>query len=320
MLAYSHLQVFVATSREAVPPACKRYISVDGSVPGAATTWDHHVTGELINLRAMPPTFDASGYDGVGTTLADTDALASIVAVMAGGRSRLPERVLRILEAASHRCDHLAPLPGVPADVDHLARGLHGFVSDALAHVAAEQKSTELGRLCQLVANRVDHGEPLPFDTTTEDDNRRRAAELDDASRITRRQHVAVIDVRGQKPVAPEALYERISSPVAVIVADHDAGGVTYTVGVNPFVDDRPRSLAPALSALARAEHTHGSPALAPTPTPGAENWGGRATVFGSPWNYGSRLTVDRVVAIIEQTIFQEPEPRSRHATAGRVQ
>ena len=75
------LPCFVATRREDVPVGLVRYVSVDGSVPGAAVTWDHHVTGECINLDAMPETFDACGFDGVGTTLADLDAAASAVAV-----------------------------------------------------------------------------------------------------------------------------------------------------------------------------------------------------------------------------------------------
>lgn len=64
------------------------------------------------------------------------------------------------------------------------------------------------------------------------------------------------------------------------------------------------RHFGPALRALARAEHAHGPPALAPDPVPGAENWGGRATVFGSPWNYGSRLEPAEVAGIVERALF----------------
>jgi hypothetical protein len=303
VLPFRDLAVFVATTRDSVPAFCTRYLSVDGSVPGAAVTWDHHVTGELINLMAMPDAFDAGGYDGVGTTLADTDALASIVAVMAGGKALLPPRVRAIFEAASHRCDHLSPLPGVGGDVDELCRGLHGFVSDALARVGHAEKSAELERLCRIVVARIERGEPLPHDTSTYDENRRRAAQIDAAGRILRGDLVTVIDVRGEKSLAPEAVYERVSSPIALIVADHEAGGPRYTVGVNPFAAARPADLRPALAALARAEYSHRAPAREPTPRPGAENWGGRATVFGSPWNYGSRLGVAEVVAIIERSI-----------------
>ena len=80
-------------------------------------------------------------------------------------------------------------------------------------------------------------------------------------------------------------------------------GGLRYTVGTNPFVADRPRDLLAALSALAAAEHGHGPPALSPVPAAGNETWGGRKTVFGSPWNYGSRLTVDEVLALLAATL-----------------
>src|SRR5512134_889990 len=107
MLPNGHLVVFVATRLEEVPAGCTRYLSVDGSVPGHALRWDHHVTGERINLEAMPDVIDARDYDGVGTTLADADALASVVAVLLGGKERIPAGARGVLESASFWCDHL---------------------------------------------------------------------------------------------------------------------------------------------------------------------------------------------------------------------
>jgi hypothetical protein len=60
-----------------------------------------------------------------------------------------------------------------------------------------------------------------------------------------------------------------------------------------------PRDLRQSLEALALAEFAHGAPVVLPRRGPGSENWGGRATVFGSPWNFGSRLTPADVVAIV---------------------
>jgi hypothetical protein len=91
--------------------------------------------------------------------------------------------------------------------------------------------------------------------------------------------------------------------PVALLVHARPDGAVAYTIGVNPFVEPPLASITPALVALAAAEHRHGPPCLAPDPVPGAENWGGRATVFGSPWNYGSRLRPDEVLAICEEAL-----------------
>lgn len=296
------LCVFVATSREEVPSGCRRYASVDGSVPGAVVTWDHHRTGEPINLDAMPDVVDVAGLDGVGTTLADTDALVSVVAVLLGGKARLPPGVRTVFEAASHRCDHLAAHPRVDRAADEAGLGLHRFVTEALGAAPREAVSGTFAGLCRDLAGVVREGRPLP--RAADSGSRSRDAErLDAEGRIRRREMVAVIDLRGRDPVPPDAIYARVGRPVGIFVADHRKGGVVYTVGVNPFVRNAPADLTPALAALARAEFSHGPPALAPTPLPGSENWGGRATVFGSPWNYGSRLAPDEVAAIVEAAI-----------------
>lgn len=299
-LPHRDLRVFIATRREDVPAGCVRYLSVDGSVPGAALTWDHHVTGEAINLDAMPPVIDPSGFDGVGTTLADTDALASVVAVMAGGASRLPARALDVLRAASHRCDHLRAHPALDPEADRLGRGLVGWVDEGLSRSG---HGSVFPRLCGEVADAIAAGAPLPYSTASADAMAARAEALDARGRIQRGARVAVIDLRGEAPLAPEAWYARVTSPVGVAVEDHRDGGTRYTVGLNPFVDGPVRDLRPCLAALAAAEFAKGPPARHPTPRPGSENWGGRATVFGSPWNYGSRLRPEEVVALLEATL-----------------
>ncbi|MEI7892467.1 MAG: hypothetical protein WCI05_05220, partial [Myxococcales bacterium] len=294
------LCVFVATRLEDVPAGCLRYASVDGSVPGAVVTWDHHVTGEAINLDAMPKVISPDrldGLDGVGTTLADTDALASVVAVLLQGS--IPVQVRSVLEAASYRCDHLKKHPGVSAEDDLLGRELHGYVSDRLATAGAD-RSSRFGSLCHEVLEAVVRGDALPFDRSTEERNLARVAKLDAAGRIRRGQRVGIVDLRGEGGVAVEALYTRIIEPVALIVGDHVNGGRRYTVGVNPGAEHGPTTLEPCLIALAALEFSHGAPALRAEPTPGAENWGGRRTVFGSPWNYGSRLDIDEVVQVFE--------------------
>jgi hypothetical protein len=109
---------------------------------------------------------------------------------------------------------------------------------------------------------------------------------------------VVVVDKRGQGGIDPAALLSLDTSPVAVWVDDHKAGGLRYTVGVNPNAAAPPDDVRPALRALAAAEFAHGAPALAATPGTASENWGGRQAVFGSPWNYGSRLAPDEVVRL----------------------
>ncbi len=298
-IPFCELHVFVATRASDALSVCHRYFSVDGSVPGAVSTWDHHVTGERINLDAMPATIDASEVDGIGTTLADTDALTSIVAVMFGGPARLPMKTRAIFEAASHRCDHLAPHPAHSGEIDRLGVGLHGWVSEALAAEPAESVSAVFARLCAEVAERVADDQDLPYSTVRHDAACADAERIDAEGRIERHGSVALIDMRDVPSVPPEALYARFDCPVAVVLDSHPAGGIRYVVGVNPFAFDAPRDLRPSLEALALAEFAHGAPAVLPRPGPGSENWGGRATVFGSPWNFGSRLAPADVVAIV---------------------
>ncbi len=290
MIRHPHLSIFVATTAQGVP--CHRFISVDGSVPGAAVTWDHHVTGEAINLDAMPERFDASGFDGVGTTMIDTDAVASVVAVLAGGKGRLDPHVLRVLEAASHRCDHLSPHPDATDSEDELGRGLDAWVVEQMRDGAS------FASICREVAEAP----MLPWRDPDDEEDEDRVEALVRAGRLRSRGPVAVTDLRGVAGVPVDLLYEEHDCPVMVLVDDHPRGGVRYTVGVNPRVN-HPADLGPALRALAAAEHGHGAPCQGPDPVPGAENWGGRATVFGSPWNYGSRLAPDQVTSIVARAL-----------------
>lgn len=305
-LPNGHLVVFVATERSAVPAGVVRYLSVDGSVPGAEVCWDHHLTGEPINLDAMPDHIDATGFDGVGTTLPDTDALASVVAILLGGPARLPSEARAILQAASHHCDHIAPHPDLAPEVNERGRALHRHIARRIAGVPARERPRAFAELCRALARRVSQGLPLPADDPSGPEQAQAAA-VASSGRITHRGGVAVIDLRGQPPVEPEAVYAYVRAPVAVFVKDHPQGGVRYTVGRHPGRADAPTDLSPALYALARAEYAHGPPARAAEPRPEAENWGGRRGVFGSPWNYGSRLSIAEVVSLVEHALHLHP-------------
>jgi hypothetical protein len=288
------LVVFVATTREGVPAGCVEYVSVDGSVPGARVTWDHHVTGEAINLDAMPDYIDTTNLQGVGTTLADTDAVASVVAVMFGGKAVLPDTVRRVLESASFRCDHLKEHPDLDDRVNELGAGLHAYLATRL-----RRGGDAFSVVCRELAATIAARAPLPFDIRDRKQQREVLLELESRGKIYVVGRVGVVDLRGADRVDPEVLYERIDCAVAVVVENHADGGLRYTVGVNPWTTNAPRSLRGALEAVAGAEYAHGPPALRPVPGPGSENWGGRETVFGSPWNYGSRLRVEEVVELV---------------------
>lgn len=291
------LRVFVATAREQVPPGCARYVSVDGAVPGAAQTWDHHQTGEPTNLDALPPTFSLSGYDGVGTTLADTDALASVVALLAGGPATLPAAARAVLACASHHCDHLRPHPAYGAVPNRAGERLDNYVATELAAVPPSRRSARFSRLCRDIYRAL----PGPFPGRRVPPWAPLVARAEAEGRLSTHGAVLLVDLSRswRAPVRPDAWYRaRPDCRVAVVLDAHPQGGRRYTVGQNPFAGE-PTDVRPALEALAAAEFAHGPPAVGPEPRPGAENWGGRREVGGSPWNYGSRLLPQEVVDLV---------------------
>lgn len=298
------LAIFVATRFDQVPPGCERFISVDGTVPGASVVWDHHTTGEKINLDAMPQAIELAGVDGVGTTSADTDAVVSIAAVLLGGKARLPRGVLAILESACHVCDHLVPHPGHSEEDNRLGRGLHAALSRTLDPTAGIPDQSQAVRAASLdLAARIVDGLPLPFADHSDEPGRRAVEQLRTEGRTTIDDRVGVVDLRGMGPIDPADIYAAVDCRAAVFVENHAAGGLRYTVGVNPFAADAPSTLAEVMRELARLEFEHGAPALGPEPVAGAENWGGRATVFGSPWNYGSRLEPGEVAGVVRKLV-----------------
>lgn len=266
-------------------------MSLDGAVPGALVTYDHHQTGEKINLYAMPPEIDPLAYDGFATTMADTDALASVVAALCGGVSKLPPHVRRVLESASFRCDHLTAHPDLPEIVDAAGHAFDNYVGHALSQVPPSRKSAMFARLCWQVYAAVQAGGTLP--------GRAEAGWAEAVATVGRAGHLALhgpvltVDLRKHRrlKVRPDAWYRaHPTCRVAILVDNHVRGGIRYTLGHNPF-NAPGLDVRPVLSVLAAAEFAHGPPALRPDAGAGAENWGGRAEVGGSPWNFGSRLS-----------------------------
>ncbi|MCP4803765.1 MAG: hypothetical protein GY913_07085 [Proteobacteria bacterium] len=270
------MEIFVATRREDVPTGLIRYASVDGSVPGATVTWDHHVTGHAINLDVIPALIDQR-LDGVGTTLADTDALVSVLAVLFGGVSRLPR--LAALRSACWSCDHLRPADDVSPEDAAAGEHLHHWVTRELL----ARGDNGFSALAWELHARLSNGQPLPQAVRPQ---------VSTAGRWTVVAQVALVELRDGERVDPQHVYDRTGCVVVIVTEPHPAGGPRYTIGLAP---DEDRDLRPLLDELARLEYAAGAPCLGPEPVPANENWGGRRTVFGSPWNYGSRLEPKRV-------------------------
>ncbi len=293
---------FVATRASDVPDGVTRFASVDGSVPGAAVTWDHHVSGELVNLDALPSTIETEGLEAIGTTLADTDAVASAVVVASGGEVNLPGETVALLRSASHWCDHLEAHPALPAELNRRGLRVHRWVARELrAHGDA---SLGFEAAVRALLDAISTDAPLPeLEEPTSAAQSARVGRA--AERLKVVFGVALIDLRDVGSLDPMTLHALHESPVAVLVYRHEQGGPKYTVGVNPFVA-HPSDIGPALRQLAALEFAHGLPALSVQPGPGSENWGGRATVFGSPWNYASRLEPDEVAGAVGQALGLE--------------
>ncbi len=296
--------VFVATRQEDAP--CAAYVSVDGTVPGCLVAWDHHVSGEPINLDALPPHIDleqiarAHGVErieGLGTTWADADAVASGVAVLLGGPAALDAGVRDMLASASHWCDHLKPHPTIGGASDQRGRGL----AEWIAHELQPDGAARFASTVWALVDRVRRGDALPS-AEPNPEVEAGLARISSEGRLRQVCGVAVIDQRGLAPLPPLRVHGLHACPLSVVVHAHDDGGLRYVVGVNPH-SEHPTDITVALSAVAEAEHAHGPPSLRATPGPGSENWGGRATVFGSPWNYGSRLAPDEVARIVAESL-----------------
>jgi hypothetical protein len=298
------LPVFTATRLEQVPAGMRSYLSVDGTVPGACRAYDHHVTGEPINLDAMPADVDTASIDAVCTTQADADAMASMVAVMFGGASRVPAAALCVLKSASWWCDHLVGHPALDDNANRLGLGLRGALAHALGDLHTPETGAPLQAFVHAAALAAAAGQALPFapEDTHELDVARK---LDGEGRLLRVGRVAILDTRGVDRPRPEAVYRLHGCPVGLTFGQHRGGGLKYTVGVNPFVRPVVQDLRPALRAVAAAEFLLGPPVLGPLPEPGQENWGGRAAVFGSPWNHGSRLEPLMVAKLVEENLEQ---------------
>lgn len=289
------LPIFIATTPEDVPAGAHPFASVDGSVPGATWTWDHHRSGEMINLDAMPGRIDTSAMAGIGTTMADCDALASVVAVLLGGEDALPDDGRAVLRAASYHCDHLRDDPSASGEQNRRGESLNRFVSASLVQASTRGRGAAFAALCRGIALAITRGEPLP--QAPPSDGRRAATALRALGRLRRSGDLVIVDWRGlpvEWRASPAIAFEAEPEVrVGIWIEEHPREGPRFTVGA--ATGRGPRDLGPMLLALAQLEFEHGPPCLEAKPGPGSENWGGRATVFGSPWNYGSRLTLEEV-------------------------
>ena len=289
--------VTFVVSTSAVDERPRPVIGVDGPVAGADPCFDHHATGESVNLLAIPDHVPRPRT--IATTMLDGDAVlsAALVLLRSNGEDAAVTAAWPTLFEAAHFCDHLLPSGRYP-EAERAGLGLYCWLKDkgfALADVLAwtrgerrpgpdggdraapsEATRSEVFRALTLATVRAIRDGALPFDL----------AYLDRLDRMEADARAAIRDVAdGVTVLAPSgyvdplAVYRVVTTDVALIVSPRADGTTNYHLGVHPRAYGRV-DLRPALAALRARE-------------PG---WGGRANTGGSPLGSGSRLSVAAVL------------------------
>jgi hypothetical protein len=295
---FADVAFVVSTSSVADRP--RPIVGVDGPVAGADVCFDHHASGEDVNLLAVPAVVPRPRT--VATTMLDGDAVlsAALVLLRAAGEEAAVSALWPALFEAAYFCDHLQPSGRYPA-AEHTGLGLYCWLKEkgfALADVLAwgrserrraadgaeraapsETTRSEVFRALTLAVVAAIRDGALPFDL----------AYLDRLDRMEADARAAIRQVAGRVTVLapsgyvdPLAVYRAVATDVALIVSPRGDGTTEYHLGVHPRAYERV-DLRPALAALRAQE-------------PG---WGGRANTGGSPLGRGSRLSLDAVLAAL---------------------
>jgi hypothetical protein len=299
---------FISDVRFAVGPSVAQtwprpIIAVDGSVQGADVCFDHHASGEAVNLLAIPATVPRPGT--LVTTMLDGDAVisAAVVLLRAAGQEAPIRAAWPVLHEASYYCDWLGA-SGEYVDAEAAGLGLHcwlkehGFaLGEILAWGARELRADEaghmrptpsratqslvFGHLTRAVVTGVAMG-ALPRDLRY----------LDRLPAMERDAQRAIVRVDGQVTVLaptayldPVAYYRVVKTDLVVVTGPAPAGRWRYSIGVHPRAYAR-IDLGPLLDALARQE-------------PG---WGGRRNAGGAP-RVGSLLSLDDLVTRLNAVV-----------------
>lgn len=312
------MDVDFIVSTEPLPSGKRPVIGVDGPVRGADLCFDHHATGEPVNLLAIPEAVPRPGT--IATTLLDSDAVisAAVVLLRAGAEHGAVQAVWAPLYEAAHFCDHLIPSGRHPG-AERAGLGLHcwlkarGFArAEALARAAGEVRQDSRGQLrpspsfetkgkvfreltLELLA--AIRGGSLPCDLSYLD----RLAGMEEEARRGVRQvdgRVTVLVLDGY--VDPLAFYRVVDTDLAVVVGAQAEGAWRYTIGVHPRAYGR-IDLGPVFARLNARE-------------PG---WGGRSNAGGSPLGTGSRIAADELLAILNDDRSGGSSVSTRAAAAG---
>jgi hypothetical protein len=284
-------------------------IGVDGPVRGADLCYDHHATGEPVNLLAIPEQVPWPGT--IATTSLDGDAVisAAVVLLRASGEGKAIEPVWPVLHEACYHCDWLGASGRYP-DAEMAGLGLHCWLKSkgfALGEVMAwaggnvrrrpDKTSGETGGGAQPEIVLTDETRGAVFrHLTLAMVGAVRAGllpsdreYLDRLPAMEQEARAAIERVEGSVTVLvpagyldPLAYYRVVDTDLVVVVGSGPEGAHRYTLGVHPRAYSRV-DLRPILAALASRE-------------PG---WGGRRNAGGSPMGEGSRFSLSELVSTL---------------------
>lgn len=290
---------FVVTAAKVEAP--RPIIGVDGPVVGADLCFDHHVTGERVNLLAIPETVPVPAT--IATTMLDTDAVisAAVVLLRARGEGASARKVWGVIHEAAHFCDHLVASGDFPQDEER-GLGLHGWLKGrgllrvaVLAWAGSEighrrdgtprpapseaTRSTVFGELTLALVSAI-RLRALPSDWTYLD---RLATMEADVRRALRGVRGRVTLLEPDAYIDPMAIYRIVETDLMLLMGSSPDGTRRYSLGVHPRAYERV-DVRSALRMLDARE----------------AGWGGRSNCGGSPAG-GSRLSPDDVVQAVEK-------------------
>ena len=299
--------------------------------------WDHHRPGgsdvqideiPMPQARSLIEEHATDQSPCLVTTMVDADACCAAAWVQLP-REVLTPKTIDKLKAIAWDCDHLM----VPDALNHYAE----FAAKAVVALKASSEglAAELGLPHERKDWTDDHWEayaseafqrgtewlidaamgkcPYPGELGEADDYWQQieadAQMLIDEHRIrfieTKRGVVAVCDqTHTSHAIDPRSFYHAIPRllhtaatqlrPEALTVRDHRAGGTQYTLGSIPLHPEQHQLdyTQGTFDRLTQAEQAK---------NPESGNWGGRRTVGGSAWNTASLLTVEEIIAVLDE-------------------
>lgn len=208
---------------------------VDGNLKGYKA-YDHHLTGDKINLDTIPPKVDCPKI--VATTQLDTDAICSAVVVYFGGVSNINNKYISIFRTASHYCDYLIPDENSSTETNQKGLGLHlalkekGFnLLNRYNDITNKERSEVFTKLSYGIINIIKQSQELPNDTSY---LCRIQSQIQIAKESIIYEDELITVIESINFIDPIASYQVIKTPLLISKTCIGENLYKYSIGVNP--------------------------------------------------------------------------------------